>query len=154
MALGLAKLCCELQYFQHTEFTMTSRKCLACGQFFKPRPQTREQTYCSNPDCQRERRRRSKQQQRLASASLNSVGAKRKSEYWRKYREQHPGYVERNRVQQQYRNRRNLHRSKTNEIARLPPGRYLITRLDGDIIAKGHAWLAEIRILSAFPEDG
>lgn len=133
---------------------MTSRKCLACGQFFKPWPQTREQTYCSTPECQRERRRRSKQKQRLAKAVSNSNGSKRDSEYWRRYREQHPEYVERNREQQKGRNRQHLHQAKTNEIERLPPGRYLISRLDSDKIANGHAWLVEIRILSAFPADG
>lgn len=43
---------------------------------------------------------------------------------------------------------------ETSNTAELPPGRYLLRRLDGDGIAKGYAWLAEIRILSAFPEDG
>jgi hypothetical protein len=53
------------------EFIMTKRKCLACGEYFKPWPQTPDQSYCSKAECQRERRRRTKQKER----SSNSVSS-------------------------------------------------------------------------------
>lgn len=118
---------------------MPSRKCLACGQYFKPCPQTREQRYCSKTECQRERRRRTKVKQRHSD-----------SEFSRLLPTPDPAT----------RNTRTTDNPDISEqlaainIGQLPPGRYLLTRLDSDGIAKGHAWLAEIRILSAFPEDG
>lgn len=36
---------------------MESRRCAACGQAFRPRPQVSHQCYCPAPACQRERRR-------------------------------------------------------------------------------------------------
>lgn len=118
---------------------MPTRKCLACGQYFKPCPQTREQRFCSKTECQRERRRRSKEKQRQSELSFEGIPARQDSS-------------SRNGLDAQ--NKNCAARQETINTAQLPPGRYLITRLDGDGIQKGHAWLAEIRILSAFPEDG
>jgi len=41
-----------------------SKRCKACGQDFRPRPQVPKQTYCSTPECQRERRRITQQMKR------------------------------------------------------------------------------------------
>lgn len=118
---------------------MPSRKCLACGQYFKPCPQTREQRYCSKSKCQSERRRRSKEKQRKSEyayscqsslQALNTGSTQCTDEA----------------ISPQL--------AKTINPGQLPPGRYLLRRLDGDGNATGYAWLAEIRILSAFPEDG
>ena len=38
-------------------FMMESKRCTACGQAFRPRPQIPQQCYCAAPACQRERRR-------------------------------------------------------------------------------------------------
>lgn len=35
---------------------MATKICACCGQPFQPRPQVQDQTYCSSPACQRERR--------------------------------------------------------------------------------------------------
>ncbi len=35
---------------------MGNKYCAACGQSFRPRPQVRQQSYCSALDCQRQRR--------------------------------------------------------------------------------------------------
>ena len=35
---------------------MTFKRCAACGHIFRPLPQVPNQTYCSNPECQQERR--------------------------------------------------------------------------------------------------
>jgi hypothetical protein len=118
---------------------MSSKKCLACGQYFKPCPQTREQRYCSKTECQRERRRRTKEKQRQSDSELgclqptptDATGNTNTTDF----------YVL-------------AEQPETVNASQLLPGRYLLTRLDSDGIEKGHAWLVEIRILSAFPEDG
>lgn len=137
---------------------MTTRRCLACGQYFKPWPQTPDQSYCSEPECQRERRRRAKQKERLANSKAADFqkqnGAARNPGYWKAYRANNPDYVERNRRQQKQRNRRLPRMVETSENGTLPPGRYSITRLDGDGIANGDAWIVEIRVLSAFSGGG
>ena len=43
---------------------METKPCIACGQKFRPRPQTPDQQFCSQPECQRERRRRWQQAKR------------------------------------------------------------------------------------------
>lgn len=137
---------------------MTTRKCLACGQYFKPWPQTPDQGYCSKHECQRERRRRTKQKERQANSKAGDFrergGVAGNPGYWKAYRANNPDYVERNRRQQTQRNHRQLRLADTTESRPLPPGRYLLTRLDGDGIAKGDVWVVEIRVLSAFSDGG
>lgn len=118
---------------------MPSRKCLACGQYFKPCPQTREQRYCSKTECQRERRRRTKVTQRHSDSEFNSLLPTPAPAPGNTLSTNCPVFSG---------------QLETIDTGQLPPGRYLLTRIDGDGIAKGHAWLAEIRILSAFSEDG
>lgn len=128
------------------ESTMTKRKCLACGEYFKPWPQTPDQSYCSKPECQRERRRRAKQKERSSNpvASTNHSGRSTNSQ----------NCAKRNRPQQKQRTPHLRLAATTIHYPPLPPGLYLLTRLDGDRIAKGNEWIAEIRILSAFSRDG
>lgn len=44
------------------------KRCAACGQAFEPNPRIRQQAYCPNPMCQRERRRHWQQQKRRDDA--------------------------------------------------------------------------------------
>jgi hypothetical protein len=118
---------------------MPSKKCLACGQYFKACPQTREQRYCSKIECQRERRRRTKEKRRQSNFELNCLQSTPTPASWNSPTTDYNVFSG---------------QPATLNTGQLPPGRYLLTRLDDDGIAKGHAWLAEIRILSAFPEDG
>lgn len=137
---------------------MTTRKCLACGQYFKPWPQTPEQSYCSKQECQRERRRRAKQKERLVSSKVGNPhehnGTVGSSGYWKDYRANNPDYVERNRHQQKQRNRSRPRLLEVTESGVLQSGRYLLARLDSDGIANGDEWIVEIRVLSAFPGNG
>ena len=126
---------------------MTKRKCLACGEYFKPWPQTPDQSYCSKLECQRERRRRTKQKERGGKPVATTP--------------QHGGrptdrqnYAKRNWPQQKQRPPHQRQPAETIHHSPLPPGLYLLTRLDGDKIAKRNEWIAEIRILSAFQGDG
>ena len=114
---------------------MSANQCAACGQFFKPWPQTPGQTFCSNPECQRERRRFNKQKHRNTNRSQiseqNKAWAAEHPDYWKQYRETHPEYTERNRAQQRQRNRRRQPKAglDTGTDQPLPPGRYLLTPL-------------------------
>jgi len=83
------------------------RRCAACGRLFELRPQHPNQSYCSAPACQRERRKLW-QRERLAidpdyqanQARAQAEWIKRHPDYWREYRELHPEYTERNRERQ------------------------------------------------------
>jgi hypothetical protein len=74
-------------------------------------------------------------------------------EYWQQYRETHPDYTERNRQQQQKRNQKrvvadiaNMDACRANLL--FPSGRYLLTALSTDTIAKMDSWTVEISVLS------
>jgi predicted nucleic acid-binding Zn-ribbon protein len=76
-----------------------SKRCTACGQVFRPRPQIPNQIYYANPECQRERRRRWQQEKlktdpdyRDNQSRSHKDWAKDNPEYWRQYRGAHPDY--------------------------------------------------------------
>jgi|APTNR8051073442_1049403.scaffolds.fasta_scaffold13234_2 hypothetical protein len=78
---------------------METKTCNACGQPFTPRPQNPNQTYCTDPACQRERRRRWQQQKRRDDADYrdndaraNKAWANENPEYWKQYRDDNPAY--------------------------------------------------------------
>lgn len=87
------------------------KRCVACGTYFRIRPQVPHQTYCSAPACQRERRQ-SWQRNKLLSdpdhrdnkSRAQHSWTQKNPDYWRKYRDSHPDYVERNRSMQRERN--------------------------------------------------
>lgn len=58
-----------------------SKQCQSCGHPFTPRPQNPNQTYCTDPECQRERRRRWQQQKRRDDADYRDNDA-RASKAW------------------------------------------------------------------------
>ena len=137
---------------------MENKQCVACSQLFQPRPQVPHQSYCSAPDCQRERRR---QWQRLKlqtdpdyqnnQSRAQQAWCQRNPDYWREYREANPQYVERNRALQQGRNAK----ASAPSIAKmdvsipqipLPSGIYRLTLVKGAGIAKMDAWTVEITV--------
>ena len=137
---------------------MENKQCVACSQLFQPRPQVPHQSYCSAPDCQRERRR---QWQRLKlqtdldyqnnQSRAQQAWCQRNPNYWRDYREANPQYVERNRALQQARNAK----GSASSIAKmdvsipqmpLPSGIYRLTLVNGAGIAKMDAWTVEITV--------
>ena len=92
---------------------MESKRCAACGQAFRPRPQIPQQCYCAAPACQRERRRSWQLAKRESDPDYHDNQARaqrawreRNPDYWREYRREHPDYSERNRKQQRARNDR------------------------------------------------
>lgn len=143
---------------------MQRRHCAACGASFRPCPQVPQQRFCSQPECQRERRRRWKRRKRRTDADyrVNQAHAQRAwrerhREYWREYRRSHPQYRERNRQQQRLRNaRRGAPRdmgviAKRNESQPLEPefsGTYRLLPVAPELIAKSNAWTVKITALS------
>lgn len=142
------------------EELMETLSCVACGRKFQPRPQTPRQRYCSDSDCQRERKRRW-QSSKLSNdpdyrdnqARAQKAWTQRNPGYWREYREQHPTYVERNRAGQRKRNGRRQ-RSSIAKMDMLiapplpPTGIYRLIRIENNEIAKMDVWTVEITLLS------
>ena len=127
---------------------MTKRKCLACGEYFRPWPQTPDQSYCSKQVCQKERRRRTKQKERVSNTAATTA---QKGNLTAENRDSAKSH------RQQQKKQRSKYRHQTAAAIHhlpLPPGLYILTRLDGDKTSRGNEWIAEIRILSAFPKDG
>lgn len=87
------------------------KRCECCKRRFIPRPAVRHQEYCSNPECQKARKR-AWQKEKLASDSdyrANQAEAQRQwrsrnRDYWRRYRRRNPTYTEGNRIRQRERN--------------------------------------------------
>ena len=141
-----------------------TKQCKACGTAFQPHPKVQNQTYCSSPECQRERRRRWQQKKRRDDADYrdNDVRSRKawateNPEYWKRYRDENPAYAQRNRNLQQERNQ-NLRASviANEDVSRpfnqLPAGRYRMVRIE-DGSANGDAWIVEIAVLAAIPLD-
>jgi predicted nucleic acid-binding Zn ribbon protein len=73
---------------------MMTRHCACCGKPFEPRPQVPDQAYCSEPDCQRTRKRqwqRAKIQSdpdyRINQRAAQLAWSQRNQNYWRTYRD-------------------------------------------------------------------
>ena len=140
---------------------MASRRCLACGRPFQPRPQVPQQSYCSAPECQHERkklwereRRRSDPDYRENQAAARKAWTRKHPEYWKAYRRANPAYAERNRQEQR---RKRADRASPPPVAKvdvsapapsLESGLYRITRLAGSGVAKVDAWLVRITVVS------
>ena len=137
-----------------------SKRCIACGEDFRPHPQVPLQTYCSAPECQRERRRRSQKKKRREDpdyrendSRYNKRWADQNPDYWKQYRENHPDYVDRNRQLQQTRNQKQRKARIAKEDVSKPPstflsGRYRLTLASADEIANEDSWIVEITALS------
>ncbi len=144
---------------------MTIKRCAACDRLFEPRPQAKEQTYCPNPACQRERRRRSQIDRRNSTLKCadswtpsQKQGSPNRLMYWRQYRERNPVYAESNRNQQRARNRKRREEMIANEAASTPisslsSGRYTLSQVGPDGIANEAVWIVEITVISMNPEN-
>jgi hypothetical protein len=90
-----------------------NRRCPYCQQDFQPSPYRLQQRACSQAECQR-RRRADYHRQKIAADPEYRQGCldsaqkwrSRNPDYWRRYREQHPEAVERNRQQQHVRDQK------------------------------------------------
>ena len=139
---------------------MASKRCVACGGAFEPRPQCPKQAFCPAPGCQRERRRRW-QRERLDSdpayrenqARAQQAWVEQNAGYWQRYRQAHPQYVQRNRELQRERDRL----ARCGELAKmdasgpqtpLATGTYRLIAASGEDLAKMDAWTVQITVIS------
>jgi len=137
------------------------KTCLCCKKPFHPHPAVPHQQYCSDPECQKARKRKW-QREKLANdrdyranqAEAQKQWRSRNKDYWKKYRERHPAYTERNREDQRERNRR---RRSGGEIAKMdelkgetliPSGRYRLVPLCNMGIAKMDELIVELGVIS------
>jgi hypothetical protein len=142
-----------------------SKRCKACGQLFQPHPQVPSQTYCSAPECQRERRRLWQQKKRREDphyrengSDYSKVWSAGNTGYWKRYRETHPDYADRNRSLQQNRNQllRQAEIAKVDASTVIIPfqsGRYRLVHIAADGIANEDVWIVEITVISVSCED-
>lgn len=121
---------------------MTIKICACCGQPFEPRPQVPNQSYCSDPACQRARRQRWQRDKMQADPDYRDnqmrnqrAWLERHPEYWRHYRDLNPEYAERNRAHQRARDepRQEMSLAKMGASALLDllPGLYRIALAPG-----------------------
>lgn len=138
---------------------MSKRTCAACGKLFVPRQQIQNQRFCSDHECQRERRRRTQAERRASKPATRANDAQycrdwriKNPDYWRCYRAAHPEYAERNRIQQRQRNkaRKNSDIAKDDVWPANPfiGGFYRLSPVTGRKIANEAAWIVEINVLS------
>ena len=87
--------------------------CCNCAEFFTPSPRHKNQIYCMKPECRRARKAAWKRNKMRTDPDYlynhklaNQKWARAHPGYWKKYRRDHPAYVERNRILQAVRNRR------------------------------------------------
>ena len=146
---------------------MGTKRCAACDERFTPRRNVLDQRYCSNPACQRERRRRWQREKlkqdpdyRANQAAAQRRWRERNPDYWQRYRQRHPEYTAHNREQQRARNRRRA-RAATGPsppaIAKMDAyptrspfasGTYRLIPVPGPGIAKMDAYLVKMQVLS------
>lgn len=144
---------------------MTRRWCSCCGKLFDPRPQAPRQAYCTQPACQRFRKRLWQKAKRKTDADYiaNQAAAHlawsaRQPEYSRQYRLAHPAYTARNREQQKVRNQKARAGAEPANLQRqnhpaLPPGVYELRSISVPGIAKMVVCRVELRVISEGPED-
>jgi hypothetical protein len=139
---------------------MECTRCESCGELFRPRAQVRDQRYCAEIACQRERKRcwqrdkrRTDPDYRSNQSRAQQAWAARHPDYWREYRAAHPEYVERNRVRQRERTRA----TRTRRVAKMDAcadkggiesGTYRLSPVVSDGVAKMDAWTVQITLLS------
>jgi len=101
---------------------MVERQCRYCERSFQPSKYQPGQLVCSGPACQRQRRADYHRGKVAADPEYRQVcldspqkWRSHNPDYWRRYREQHPAAVERNRQQQQVRDQKQRLRDLAND---------------------------------------
>ena len=136
------------------------KTCLCCKRQLISHPAVANQRYCSDPECQRVRKR-NWQKEKLAKdpdyranqAEAQQQWRSRNRGYWREYRRKHPAYTEANRIRQRERNRRRRTGSgiaKMDELKEktvIRSGRYRLVPLGDWGIAKMDALIVEIGVI-------
>ena len=100
---------------------MVERRCRFCERVFQPSKYQPAQVVCGDPGCQRRRRAEYHRGKIAADPEYRQVcldspqkWRSRNPDYWRRYREQHPAAVERNRQRQHVRDQKRRLRDLAN----------------------------------------
>jgi hypothetical protein len=116
-----------------------------CRKPFVRDPRVKNQRYCGKKECQRLRKRRWQHQKmktdpdyRKNQQESQQCWVEQNRDYWRRYRANHPSYVERNRLLQkgrdQKRRRQRLAKmDASQEIYPVTPGTYYLVPAKGDL---------------------
>ena len=137
------------------------KRCLCCKRPVLAHPAVAHQRYCSDPECQKARKRNWQKEKlgkdpdyRANQADAQRQWRSRNRGYWREYRSKHPAYTEANRIGQRERNRR---RRAGSGIAKMdeqkgkpliPSGRYRLVPLCNPGIAKMDELIVELGVIS------
>ena len=140
---------------------MGIKRCLACGDALPLNSRVPDQSYCARAECQRERRKLWQRERRQLDDAYRDKQARAQkawsqghADYWRRYRDQHPEYVDRNRTQQQARNAAQRRRPTVAKMDASPPtlplpsGTYRLELKDPEGVAKMDAFTVEITVLT------
>jgi hypothetical protein len=143
------------------------KTCLCCKKPFKSHAAVRDQRYCSDPQCQRARKRKWQKEKlskdsdyRANQAEAQRQWRSRNKGYWRAYRKKNPAYTEKNRLGQRERNRRRRSGSgiaKMDELKGkplIPSGRYRLVPFCNQGIAKMDELIVELDVISGDPGFG
>ncbi len=140
---------------------MESRWCTFCAAAFVPRAQSPRQSYCTQPACQRERRRLWQIAKRRSDPDYleNQLSAQRawnsrNAQYWRAYRLSNPAYTEENRQKQQARRAAKADSGVAKMDASTSPapleeGIYRLTALHPVTLAKMDVWTIHLTLVVA-----
>ena len=137
------------------------KTCLCCQRQIIAHPAVADQRYCSDPECQKARKRIWQEEKlsrdpdyRANQAEAQRQWRSRNQGYWREYRRRNPAYTETNRIRQRERNR---HRRSGAGIAKMDElkgktvirsGRYRLVPLCNPRIAKIDELIVEIDVIS------
>ena len=117
----------------------------ACRRFFLPNPRVKNHRFCNKKDCHRFRKRQWQRQKmkndpdyQADKRETQQCWVEQNRDYWRRYRDQHPEYVKRNRFLQRERDRRrrlrNLAKMDASEqISLVKPGSYYLIPAKEDL---------------------
>jgi hypothetical protein len=126
-----------------------------------PNARSPRQSYCTKPECQRERRRLWQQLKRRTDPDYleNQMRAQqawreRNPMYWSSYRASHPDYAKRNRDQQRQRRAAKLAKMDATATAPLATGLYQLQVLDAAGVTKMEPIVVRITVLAASVEIG
>ena len=143
--------------------------CKNCQSPFRPHYKVPNQRYCSSETCQKARRRNWQRQKRLNDDDYKKnqyeaqkTWCSKNPDYWSKYREHHPEYVERNKRQQRKRYATSMNaslyrESKIQEIAKMDdlikkihinPGYYILYPVEVGNVAKMDSLLVRIEVIT------
>jgi len=137
------------------------KTCACCKKRFIAHPAVRDQRYCSDPECQKARKRNWQKEKlsrdsdyRVNQATAQRQWCSRNRDYWRQYRKRNPAYTERNRLRQRERNRGRRSGSGIAKMDELKgktvirSGRYRLVPFCNQGIAKMDELIVEIGVIS------